>query len=187
MSEISDFEKFYLERFTKLVAERGDQPTQINANDIFEWLSTVYHFTIHENKEAGESAFNVMDYYYMEEIGAWLKKQIEKDEQFKFMSNQIDKLNTEMPCGHLARYAVNGEEGTQYCSLCDRIALFKTTETITEVLHCTVDCIQLLREVDSRVPGLVFDYYDENSVSLGERIEKALHELDKLNPNKDQS
>lgn len=24
-----------------------------------------------------------------------------------------------MPCGHLARYAVNGEDGTQYCSLCE--------------------------------------------------------------------
>ena len=27
-------------------------------------------------------------------------------------------LNGKMPCGHLARYAVNGEDGTQYCSMC---------------------------------------------------------------------
>lgn len=47
-------------------------------------------------------------------------------EQIKFMSEQIDKLNAPMPCGHLARYAVNGEGGTQYCCMCDRNALFQT-------------------------------------------------------------
>jgi len=30
-----------------------------------------------------------------------------------------DALQTPMPCGHLARYAVNGEEGTQYCVMCE--------------------------------------------------------------------
>lgn len=34
-----------------------------------------------------------------------------------------DALQTPMPCGHLARYAVNGEDGTQYCCMCDRNAL----------------------------------------------------------------
>ena len=29
-----------------------------------------------------------------------------------------DALQTPMPCGHLARYAVSGEEGTQYCAMC---------------------------------------------------------------------
>jgi len=29
-----------------------------------------------------------------------------------------DALQTPMPCGHLARYAVNGEGGTQYCCMC---------------------------------------------------------------------
>ena len=38
--------------------------------------------------------------------------------EHKFMSEQIDKLNAPMPCGHLARYAVNGEDGTQYCCMC---------------------------------------------------------------------
>lgn len=31
---------------------------------------------------------------------------------------EIREMNTPMPCGHLARYAVNGDEGTQYCALC---------------------------------------------------------------------
>jgi hypothetical protein len=34
------------------------------------------------------------------------------------MSDQIDKLNKEMPCGHLARYAVNQQDGAQYCAVC---------------------------------------------------------------------
>lgn len=40
------------------------------------------------------------------------------EDEHKFMSEQIDKLNAPMPCGHLARYAVNGEDGTQYCCMC---------------------------------------------------------------------
>lgn len=43
---------------------------------------------------------------------------LQLQDEHKFMSEQIDKLNAPMPCGHLARYAVNGEEGTQYCALC---------------------------------------------------------------------
>lgn len=31
----------------------------------------------------------------------------------------LQALQTPMPCGHLARYAVSGEEGTQYCALCE--------------------------------------------------------------------
>ena len=31
---------------------------------------------------------------------------------------EIREMNIPMPCGHLARYAVNGEEGTQYCCMC---------------------------------------------------------------------
>lgn len=34
-----------------------------------------------------------------------------------------DALQSPMPCGHLARYAVNGEDGTQYCCVCAANAL----------------------------------------------------------------
>ena len=48
-----------------------------------------------------------------------LYKEFERSQdENKFMSEQIDKLNAPMPCGHLARYAVNGEGGTQYCCMC---------------------------------------------------------------------
>lgn len=99
----------------------------------------------------------------------------------KQVEANYDALQTPMPCGHLARYAVNGEEGTQYCSLCDREAIMKSLEVTADILTKTVTCIQLLREVDSRVVGLLFDYYDLHSVSLGVRINNAITELDKVN------
>jgi len=45
------------------------------------------------------------------------------EDEHKFMSEQIDKLNALMSCGHLARYAVNEEDGTQYCCMCNSNAL----------------------------------------------------------------
>lgn len=32
---------------------------------------------------------------------------------------EIRDMNIPMPCGHLARYAVNEEVGTQYCCMCE--------------------------------------------------------------------
>ncbi len=102
-------------------------------------------------------------------------------EQLKQVEVNYDALQTPMPCGHLARYAVNGEEGTQYCCMCEREALMTASEVAANVLSKTVDCVQLLREVDNRVPGLLYDHYDENTVSLGVRINNAIIELDKVN------
>lgn len=44
-------------------------------DEVLDWLESVYTFCIPENKEAGEHAFNVLDYYYMEELGAHIKRQ----------------------------------------------------------------------------------------------------------------
>ena len=90
-------------------------------------------------------------------------------------------LGMTMPCGHLARYAVNGEDGTQYCCMCDRNAQMIVLEKTLDILDKTATCVQLLREVDDRVPGLLYDHYDENMVSLGVRINNAIIELDKVN------
>jgi len=40
------------------------------------------------------------------------------ENEIKAVEANYDALQTPMPCGHLARYAVNGEEGTQYCVMC---------------------------------------------------------------------
>ena len=47
-----------------------------------------------------------------------------------------DALQTPMPCGHLARYAVNEEEGTQYCALC---VLEADRQTITNLVMVDVE------------------------------------------------
>jgi len=45
-----------------------------------------------------------------------------------------------MPCGHLARYAVNGEDGTQYCCMCETIKLaekFTDNDNDKECPYCS--------------------------------------------------
>ena len=49
-----------------------------------------------------------------EEIGILRKRM----KEFKQVEANYDALQSPMPCGHLARYAVNGEDGTQYCCMC---------------------------------------------------------------------
>jgi hypothetical protein len=44
---------------------------------VYEFVESVYEFVIPDRKEPGEHAFNVLDYYEMEEIGAYLKKLME--------------------------------------------------------------------------------------------------------------
>ena len=44
-------------------------------------------------------------------------------------------MQTPMPCGHLARYAVNGEEGTQYCVMCHVSNLDGTIDVLHKTLH----------------------------------------------------
>ena len=54
-----------------------------------------------------------------EEIGILRKRM----KEFKQVEANYDALQSPMPCGHLARYAVNGEDGTQYCCMCNSNAL----------------------------------------------------------------
>lgn len=61
---------------------------------------------------------------YVKEDGEFsdCKEQIELAEsaqsEFDALNNYIKQLGVLMPCGHLARYAVNEEDGTQYCCMC---------------------------------------------------------------------
>lgn len=57
--------------------------------------------------------------------------QVEFDQLTKLKDDahaHLVELGMTMPCGHLARYAVNGEDGTQYCSLCLCNAVTGTTD-----------------------------------------------------------
>ncbi len=55
--------------------------------------------------------------------------------QLKQVETNYDALQTPMPCGHLARYAVNGEEGTQYCVMCHVSNLDGTIDVLHKTLH----------------------------------------------------
>lgn len=53
------------------------------------------------------------------EQAAWLWKMIlEKNTRIAEMAIETDKLFAWMPCGHMARYAVNAGDGTSWCTLC---------------------------------------------------------------------
>lgn len=56
--------------------------------------------------------------------------------EFKQVEANYDALQTPMPCGHLARYAVNGEDGTQYCCMC---ALEADKQTIANLVMVDVE------------------------------------------------
>jgi len=48
---------------------------EFTQDEVIDWLESVYNFCIPENKEAGEHAFNVLDYLYMEDLGAHINRQ----------------------------------------------------------------------------------------------------------------
>jgi len=55
----------------------------------------------------------------MEELGRRAKVEVMQLLNLKNDAHaRLVELGQTMPCGHLARYAVNGEEGTQYCVMC---------------------------------------------------------------------
>ena len=51
------------------------------------------------------------------------------------LQEKIEEFNTPMPCGHLARYAVNEEAGTQYCAVCNGDALFEAGKKALEYIN----------------------------------------------------
>ncbi len=50
----------------------------------------------------------------------------------KAIEANYDALQSPMPCGHLARYAVNEEAGTQYCALCELEEKQQTIDDLQE-------------------------------------------------------
>lgn len=60
--------------------ENTPAPDDCTLQDVYEFVKSIYDFRIPENAEAGNLAFNIVDYYNMENLGAWLKKQMEQDQ-----------------------------------------------------------------------------------------------------------
>lgn len=55
-------------------------------------------------------------------------------------TGQLITLEMKMACGHLARYAVNVDEGTQYCALCSNGTAYDELKnaalTVTKSFEC---------------------------------------------------
>jgi len=66
-----------------------------------------------------EEDFNRATLIEANELIAALQNEIEslKEERGDLLL-QVNAYNTLMPCGHLARYVVTADEGTQYCLMC---------------------------------------------------------------------
>ena len=73
-----------------------------------------------EHQELSGTDHKSACFHETDEIGYCSCMNFEEDLQayLKQIEANYDALQTPMPCGHLARYAVNGEEGTQYCCMC---------------------------------------------------------------------
>ncbi len=90
----------------------------------------------HENGDPNELTYCIC-MTFVEDAEATVKahmKQIEAN---------YDALQSPMPCGHLARYAVNGEDGTQYCALCE---LEKCNKGLKELI---VDLKKIIEDGES--------------------------------------
>lgn len=70
-----------------------------------------------------------------EQIELAEKAQVEFDQLTNLKNDahaRLVELGTIMPCGHLARYSANEENGTQYCVMC---VLEATQVTIMNLMH----------------------------------------------------
>lgn len=87
-------------------------------------------------------------------------------DQFKFMVEQIDKINTEMPCGHLARYSANMENGTEYCVMC------LVVDRTNNVIHESIERDDLIATIKNAFELLEDDHIDAAQAILQMKFEK---------------
>ena len=103
--------------------------------------------------------------------------------QLKQVEANYDALQSPMPCGHLARYAVNVDVGTQYCVMC---VLDATNQTIANlVLNDVEDTDEkcpfcrtraILKRVEQLldfVPEINSDHYDSVIANLSNDVTSA--------------
>lgn len=77
-----------------------------------------------------------LDPLISEKPAKWVAEISELKENIKAVEANYDALQSPMPCGHLARYAVNEEAGTQYCAIC---VLDATNQTIANLVMTDVE------------------------------------------------
>jgi hypothetical protein len=81
--------------FEEQVQRRMSDYNTLTLKDVYEFIRDVYHFTIPEGKEPGESAFNVLDYYNMEELAVVvMRAQTEADTLREHLNAAADEADT---------------------------------------------------------------------------------------------
>ncbi len=75
-----------------------------------------------QDEQAKQSAYTQVNTH------ALICKKDPRNIDIKAIEANYDALQSSMPCGHLARYAVNVDEGTQYCVMCVCEAVTGTTD-----------------------------------------------------------
>ena len=66
---------------------------------------------------------NIKGNSVLDDVRAELAAALQRIEDLGYLSydlsRELEALNAPMPCGHEARYAVNSDEGTAWCALCE--------------------------------------------------------------------
>lgn len=82
-----------------------------------------------QDEQAKQSAYAQVNTH------ALICKKDPRNIDLKAVEANYDALQSPMACGHLARYAVNEEAGTQYCAICNGDALFNAGEKALEYIN----------------------------------------------------
>ena len=84
-----------------------------------------------------------------------------------------DALQSPMPCGHLARYAVNEKAGTQYCSLC--VANVAQAISVNSCPMCeTRTHLHQMQNLLDGTPEINSVLYDDAIADLSNQISNVL-------------
>lgn len=107
-----------IDKYAQEVADRTEQ----NLKDA-KRITELEHYSNEKPTEAIDNLLNaVINESFtpeMEELGRRAKVEVMQLLDIKNSAHaRLVELGMTMPCGHLARYAVNEEDGTQYCCMC---------------------------------------------------------------------
>jgi hypothetical protein len=88
---------------------------------------------------------DILKRLYNDDQDIWVEAQADAIELIEKQGDELDKLNSVMHCGHLGRYQFE-EDGTQYCSMCERDDLIEVVEIIGQILQHINDFRDIKRE-----------------------------------------
>ena len=110
---------------------------------------------------------SILKRLYDDNPDVWTFAQADAIELIEKQGDALEVLNTAMPCGHLGRYQMSTENGTQYCSLC------LIAERTNDVIHESIERDDLIATIRNAIT-LLDDYHiDAAQTVLQLKIEKV--------------